>query len=165
MTLLERLLGHDNWTTQHLLKQCEQLGPNDWRMPFVIGHMTLYDTVDHMLRNVEIWTDLMMARTPRRQRPQETRPATHFFGRWQQAYSEFSNFALEIEQNGRSNHFWTDTLDEPPREKTYGGAILHVITHNMQHRAEAMHMMRRLGIEDVIEGDLLSWERRQREGA
>ena len=51
-----------------------------------------------------------------------------------------------------------DTLDSPPAEKTYGGAIAHVITHSMHHRAQLLYMLRRLGLEGLPEGDVLSWE-------
>ena len=49
-------------------------------------------------------------------------------------------------------------LDTPPRRKTLGGAIAHVITHSMHHRAQAMIMMEQLGLTDHIEGDALTWE-------
>ena len=41
---------------------------------------------------------------------------------------------------------------------TFGGAIGHVLTHNMHHRAQAMLMLEQLGLREHIEGDLLSWE-------
>ena len=53
---------------------------------------------------------------------------------------------------------YVDVLDDPPRSKSYGGTIAHVITHNMQYRAEIMHMLTRLGLAQVLEGDVLSWE-------
>ena len=83
--------------------------------------------------------------------------------RWEDAYNEFSDLAYQLADEGRLDSLWLDTLDNPPRAKSYSGTISHVITHNMPHRAEMMHMMTRLGIQDVIEGDLLSWERSARE--
>lgn len=165
MTLLDRLLDHDNTITQRLLSQCAGLDANQWELPFLLGHMTLLDTFDHMLRNVEVWTDLMLKRDVRDAVRISAEAGPNLVTRWNDTYSEFATFARQIVRENRENDRYCDTLDDPPREKSYGGTILHVITHNMAHRAEAMHMMRRLGIEDVIEGDLLSWERRQREGA
>ena len=49
-------------------------------------------------------------------------------------------------------------LDHPPRPKTFGGAIAHVLTHSMHHRAQAHYILEKLGVENVIEGDALGWE-------
>jgi uncharacterized damage-inducible protein DinB len=56
---------------------------------------------------------------------------------------------------------WVDVLDTPPAPKTYGGAIAHVITHSMHHRAQLLYMMKTIGLRDLPEGDVLSWETRQ----
>ena len=53
---------------------------------------------------------------------------------------------------------WLDVLDDPPKEKTYGGAIAHVITHSMHHRAQLLYLLRQLGLTGLPEGDVLSWE-------
>ena len=45
-----------------------------------------------------------------------------------------------------------------PVQKSYAGTILHVITHDHMHRAEIRHMLQRLGVQGLIEGDVLSWE-------
>ncbi|MFT4041472.1 MAG: DinB family protein, partial [Thermomicrobiales bacterium] len=59
MDLLDRLLGHDAWTTRQLLLLAAPLTDEQWARPFDIGHRTLRETVEHMLFNVETWTDLM----------------------------------------------------------------------------------------------------------
>ncbi|MCC6705533.1 MAG: hypothetical protein IT334_11690, partial [Thermomicrobiales bacterium] len=37
-------------------------------------------------------------------------------------------------------------------------SILHVIMHGQTHRTEILHMLHRLGIEDLPEGDPQEWE-------
>jgi hypothetical protein len=34
MDLLDRLLGHDRWTTARLLERCRELGTEQWVQPF-----------------------------------------------------------------------------------------------------------------------------------
>jgi uncharacterized damage-inducible protein DinB len=51
-----------------------------------------------------------------------------------------------------------------PTEKSYGGAIAHVITHSMPHRAQLLSMLRKRGVESLPEGDVLSWEERKEAG-
>jgi len=50
-------------------------------------------------------------------------------------------------------------LDTPPAQKTYGSGIAHILTHSMHHRAQLLFMLRQLGIEDLPEGDIFSWEK------
>jgi uncharacterized damage-inducible protein DinB len=56
---------------------------------------------------------------------------------------------------------WLDTLDQPPTEKTYGGANAHIITHSMHHRAQLRYLLRQVGVTNLPEGDALAWERQR----
>ena len=56
----------------------------------------------------------------------------------------------------------TYEMDNPPVFKTFGGTILHVLTHTTVHRWELQHILQRLGIADLIEGDALTWDTRIR---
>ena len=49
-------------------------------------------------------------------------------------------------------------LDNPPTSKTLGGTVLHVLTHTTVHRWEIQHMLQRIGLDGLIEGDALGWE-------
>jgi len=80
------------------------------------------------------------------------------------AAARLAEVAKAVSARGAWDDRWLDQLDEPPTEKTYGGAIAHVITHRMHHRAQLLYMLRQLGVKDLPEGDVLSWEH-QRESA
>ena len=77
---------------------------------------------------------------------------------------ELAAVATRIAREGRLDELWLDYLDRPPAEKSYGGAITHVLTHSMHHRAQLLYLLRRLGMSDLIEGDVLSWEAHLRKG-
>ena len=47
MDLLDRLLGHDAWTTRELLLRCRGLGDEQLDRTFPIGHGTLRATFEH----------------------------------------------------------------------------------------------------------------------
>lgn len=158
MNLLDRLLGHDLAATRELLEICLLLPDAHLDQEFDAGWRTLRKTFDHMIANIEIWTDLMMARPVRGASDQTS--ARQLLDRLESGYADFAQFARQIEREGRLDDLWTDVLDDPPVQKTYGGAIGHVITHNMHHRAEVQHMLHRLGVEDVPEGDLMGWDTR-----
>src|SRR5687767_4408425 len=59
MDLLDRLLGHDAWTTQLLLQRCKELSDEQLDRPCNIGPRTVRRTFDHITFNVEAWANLM----------------------------------------------------------------------------------------------------------
>ena len=158
MDLLDRLLEHDRWTTRQVLLICRTLPPEQWRQPFDLGPGTLDDTLRHMIRNIQVWTDLMLTRPLRpldaiNQADGETLPAV-----FAAVYADFAACARRLRDDDRLDDVYLDTLDNPPQPKSFGGTIAHVITHNMHHRAELLHMLGRLGVSDLPEGDVLGWE-------
>lgn len=156
MTILERLLRHDQAATRELLELCLPLSDADFDREFDAGWRTLRATFEHMIFNIETWTDLMLARPIRNIEGRNS--ASELLARLEESYTEFAALARRMEAEGRLNDKWIDVLDEPPQEKSFGGAIAHVITHNMHHRAELQHMLHRLPLANVPEGDLMGWE-------
>lgn len=160
MKMLERLLGHDLASTRELLLICLSLSDEQMDREFDIGWRTLRKTFDHMIFNIEVWTDLMRERPVREE---DTRVSSQgLLERLEQSYAEFADFAKRIEAEDKLDALWLDVLDHPPALKSYGGAIGHLITHNMHHRAELQHILHRLGVEPVPEGDLMGWDQRMR---
>lgn len=160
MDLLDRLLGHDAWTTRRLLLCCEHLTDEQLDREFDIGHRTARATLQHVVFNMEVWSDLMAGRPvqlERGARPQD-RSVPALIARLDRAASALAGIARSVARRGAWDERWVDVLDEPPAEKTYGGGIAHVITHSMHHRAQLLYILRRLGVQDLPEGDVLSWE-------
>jgi uncharacterized damage-inducible protein DinB len=159
MNMLERFLGHDLATTHELLHLCLDLTDEQMDREVDAGGGSLRKTLAHMIGNIEAWTDLMMGRSVR---PSGDHSVGGLLVRLERSYIEFAGFAKRIEREGRLDELWTDVEDNPPVEKSFGGAIGHVITHNMHHRAEVLHIMQRLGVKNLPEGDLMGWDQRQR---
>jgi uncharacterized damage-inducible protein DinB len=160
MNMLDRFLGHDLATTRELLTLCLSLTDEQMDCVFDAGWGSLRKTFDHMIRNIEVWTDLMMERPVHPASGQVS--VRELLERLEFSYGEFAEFAMKIKREGRLDELWTDILDQPPVQKSYGGAIGHIITHNMHHRAEVLHMMHRLGMKNLPEGDLMGWDQSTR---
>lgn len=155
MNLLDRLLAHDAWTTRQLLVACESLPDELLDKEFKIDQRSLRRTFVHIIGNMELWTDLLY------ERPVERRPGdaiSELLERLSTVSRDFANVARRIDREQRYNDCFLDTLDSPPQPKTFGGAIGHLLTHNMHHRAQVMYLMEKVGLTDHVEGDLLSWE-------
>ena len=155
MDLLDRLLGHDTWTTRQLLLACQNLPDELLDQEFEIDHRSLRKTFVHMIANLEVWTDLLLERPVGRKSGDSI---AALLERLDTASREFDRIAHQIAREGRWDDSFVDVLDDPPRLKTFGGTIGHVITHNMHHRAQIMFLMEKVGIKEHIEGDLLGWE-------
>ena len=160
MDILTRYLGYEFWTTRYFLARCQELCSEQWLHQVDVGHGTVYQTVSHLIGNLEVWTDLMYERQQRARPSPPDYVATidDFLARYDAAVKDFSACARELAEAGRLDECYTDSLDTPPAQKTFGGTILHVLTHTTIHRSELMHLLQRLGLPDLIEGDVLSWE-------
>lgn len=160
MDLLDRLLGHDAWTTRQLLQRCGALSDARLDEEFDIGLRTVRKTFLHIVRNMEVWSDLMAGAPVRA----EGDPSVAgLLARLDRAAGDLARVAYDVAQRGAWDAKFVDPLDRPPTEKTFGGGVAHILTHSMHHRAQALHMLRRLGVSGLPEGDVLSWEQQATE--
>ena len=162
MDLLDRLAGHDAWTTRELLLRSRGLTDEQLDRRFEIGHGSLRATFDHVVWNVEVWTDLMCRRPVRRHPGPAATTVLRLIERLDAASADFAAMARRVTDEGRLDERFADTVEDPPVMHTFGAGIAHVITHGMHHRAQVLNMMRHLGMNDLIEGDVLSWEAARR---
>lgn len=163
MDLLDRLLGHDAATTRQLLLLSRDLTNEQLDRRFDIGQETLRATFLHIIGNMEVWKDMMCERPVRSQGATATIPG--LIARLDAIAPDLASLATAVRDADRWDDLWIDTLDNPPQPKTYGGAIGHLLTHSMHHRNEVLHILKRLGVPDLPEGDLLGWEMSMRRGA
>jgi uncharacterized damage-inducible protein DinB/ribosomal protein S18 acetylase RimI-like enzyme len=160
MDLLDRLLGHDAWTTRQFLDICRRLDDAQLDREFDCGHRTVRATLLHLIRNMEVWCDLMAGgpiRTDEGKTP-VGRSITGLTARLDVVAADLARIARDVASRSAWDDRWTDFLDNPPREKTYGAAVGHIITHSMHHRAQLLYLLRLTGVSDLPEGDVFSWE-------
>lgn len=160
MDLLDRLLRHDAWTTGQLLSICESLDDERLDRDFDIGHRTLRRTLDHIIRNMEVWSGLM-AEVAIADDADRTIPGLR--RRLDRSADRLAIVARRVARENAWDETWVDHLDDPPRRKSYGDAIAHILTHSMHHRAQALHLLRRVGVTSLPEGDVFSWARQARD--
>jgi uncharacterized damage-inducible protein DinB len=154
MDLLDRLLGHDHWTTAQFLALSRGLTDAQLDQEFDIGHQTVRATFEHMSSVVEFWTAVMTGQPVdgAGNGPGEGRSLAALLDHHERAYATFAAFARQVRDEQRLEDTF---VDEPV---TLGSTILHVILHNAQHRGEALHLLERLGVPDLPEGNPLDWE-------
>lgn len=156
MDLLDRLLGHDSWTTQLLLQCCESFSDAQLDRDFEIGPGTLRRTFDHVIWNMEAWSAAMDGATAVERSTDRT--IAGLMARLQLAAERLEKIARRVAEADVWDERYTDHLDRPPSQRPFGTAIAHVITHSMHHRAQILNMLKQSGVIDLPEGDVFSWE-------
>jgi len=155
MDILDRLLAHDAWTTRQLLLRCNELSDEQLDRQFDIGDRSLRDTVDHLVGCMEGHTDFLLGRSEEFAYRDEISIAG-MLKRLTIIAKDFSEFATRVQREGRADE--TATNPRSGNRRSLGGVIGHVITHSMHHRAQILYILEQLGVENVIEGDVLAWE-------
>jgi uncharacterized damage-inducible protein DinB len=157
MDLLDRLLGHDHWATARLLDLSRGLTDAQLDRPFDVGHRTLRATFEHMVFNVEAWTAVMAGRPS--DAPRDDRPLAALVDRHERAYAAFAALARRVRDERRLDDTFVDHFGG---RMTFGGAIVHVVLHDAEHRGEALHILARLGVPDLPEVDHGLWDQSAR---
>ncbi len=155
MNILDRLLGHDAWTTRQLLLRCRELSDEQLDRRFDIGDRSLRQTFEHLIACMESHTDLMLGRTAYEPyRDDESLDGMLF--RLTIVAKDFGEFAAKVDREGREDEMCVTS--ENGRKLPFGSVIAHLLTHSMHHRAQIMYILEQLGVQDVLEGDALGWE-------
>jgi uncharacterized damage-inducible protein DinB len=157
MDLLDRLLEHDRWATDQLLELSRDLTDAQLDQAFDIGLQTLRTTFEHMICNVEFWTGLMAGQPIDAQHNDRTLAA--LIDRHERSYIDFAILARRVRDEQRLEDTFVDHFDT---HMTFGGAIVHVVLHNAEHRSEALHILERLGVPDLPEVDHGLWDFKRR---
>lgn len=162
MSTSHRLLQHNLWATRILLERCRALTPDQFRQRFDIGPGSLHDTLRHVVGAMFRWADRIADRPVREsiERAPQPRTPDELLELLAQAHRELEKVALRVEREGRHD----DLMQAEFRLErfTRGTAIVHVLTHGMHHRAQALNMLRRLGVGDLPALDAIEWEVRTR---
>lgn len=146
MDLLDRLLEHDQWATAQVLAWSGGLSDAQLDREFDVGQCTLRATLAHIIFNVGSWTGLMTRQPVTRDAQGEDRSVAALADVHERSYPAFAAFARKVHDEGRLEETFADHYDLP---MTFGGAILMVTQHNVEHRTEALHILARLGVPEL----------------
>lgn len=154
MTVLDRLLAHDAWTTRQLLMRCRELTDEQWDRA-LLGGRSLHSTFEHLIECMELHTSVLTERASGAAAADDS-SIDGLLARHTAVAKDLAEVATRVEREGTA-----DAMVTVPRNgdrRSYGSLIGHLITHSAHHRAQILLLMELLGSEDVIEGDVLGWE-------
>jgi uncharacterized damage-inducible protein DinB len=158
---LDILLAHFRWANRVLLDACRPLTREQFHQPFDIGPGSLHDTMAHVIRCVEGWT----ARA--KGGPWTTQTGDDLSidelieksNAAADAVAEFVDHLREADGLARVHENTFHPKDAPPVTVrfTNGAAITHCLVHGQYHRAQAVNMLRRLGVDPLPDVDVMEW--------
>jgi uncharacterized damage-inducible protein DinB len=161
MDIVDRFVGHDAWTTRQLLNRCAELDPAAMDAEFELGHPSLRLLFNHIIENMEYWTAVMSEKpvVDDSAANAESMETVNLKRRLDRISVEFAEVARKINRENRADQtFAVESGVDRAFRLTFGGAVAHLITHSMHHRAHILFIMKRLGVTPLIEGDVLGWE-------
>src|SRR5579871_6917286 len=96
----DRYLGYETFTLRYFMDRCREVTPEQLHQPFDIGHKTLYETLAHIIYNLETWSDLIRERLVR-DMPTLPDDVDECLVRFDTAVADFANRVHELEAAGR----------------------------------------------------------------
>src|SRR5215216_4517677 len=100
MTILDRLLSHDAWTTRQLLLRCQSLSDEQMHREFDIDNKSLSATLGHLIGAMEFHTDRLLGRTISEH---EDTSVEGMLLRLTAVAKDFAAFAAKVEREGRED--------------------------------------------------------------
>jgi uncharacterized damage-inducible protein DinB len=158
----DRLLAHNEWANRTLLRRCRELPAQQFTQRFDIGPGNLHDTLLHVVGAMRRWADRIAGG--------EIRPSIEEGDRtWtpreietllDETARELAGVVRDVIDTDRLDESMSVTIRgiDAPFVFTRGTAIVHVVTHGVHHRAQALNMLRRLGVSDLPDLDAITPE-------
>lgn len=156
------LLEHNAWATAVLIDDAARLTAAQFCLRFDIGPGSLHDTLRHIVGAMWRWADRIGAQPlrPSIEDDPETLPPDALRRLLAGATEELRGVVARVEATQRWEEWMAFPVPEGPTYRfTRRAALLHVLTHGMHHRAQALNIRRRLGLPPLgLDLDVVEWE-------
>ena len=154
---IRRLHEHRVWMRERLLRACSGLPAESWTRAFEIGRGSLWSTVEHLYAAERVWISALEGDVA--VSVEVDLPPADLAGlrsawepidrRWAAFLASLTDEALRAPVQ-RYSAVWNRHY------RTYvGDVLLHVATHASYTTAQAMNMLRRLGVAELPGMDLI----------
>ena len=148
---LDILLDHDRWATLQMIDACAALSDEQLDRTFEIGRGSVRKTLVHMTNVITGWLTSLGSVTPGEQL-EATAALPAIRARYELAANAFSKAA----HTGTSADTMTAKQGERSLTAPHDAFFTHLATHGMHHRAQALNMLRHLGVEQPP-SSVLQW--------
>ena len=144
---LRAFFAYNDWGRDRLMRFAVELGDDQLDRPFEMGEGSLRRTLWHMFKWEWIWLRRWRGESPKTdQCPRDFPTMNGLWERWRQTAEQRNRFLQQL-RDEQLHEAVTFTNDEG---KAYtfrlADMIFHVCNHGTHHRAQALNMLRHLGV-------------------
>ena len=177
LTAIRRLHEHRQWATHHLLKAAAPLSDEQLQRPLAIGQGTLWRTLCHMYAAEYVWLEALLGNadplTPGDLPGQlpgnqagEGRAETldELIERWSTLDTRWNAYLDDLTAEMLKQAIVKKSTSSYAQQTVGTSAldiVLHVCTHAHYTLAQAMNMLRKLGVEPLPHSMLITLARQQ----
>jgi uncharacterized damage-inducible protein DinB len=150
---LDVLFAHDRWATEQLLAACAALDDAQLDRPFPIGRGSLRATLVHLLQVIDAWDATINGRAPDAALEDERASVAALTAAAPRVYD-----ALHATCRAGTAADTLHLARGPYRMAAPRGAVLtHLLDHGTHHRAQALNILRQLGVQPLPQSSVLQW--------
>jgi uncharacterized damage-inducible protein DinB len=167
--LVDVLFRYDLWATRRVLETCGRLSQAQFEQNLGLGHGSLERTLSHLVGAMAFFADRLNQTSPRPRPDRDGRSRTpaELLELFQAAGRDLREAVARClaahAMEDRLN--WTDDDSgqvDPAEQVSYAVALAQMIDHGIHHRAQAVDMLRLLGVDDAMEWHPFEWDEAER---
>ena len=147
------MLAYDRWANLLVVDRCAEHPDLGVRTDFDIGVGSLGVQLEHMAIVLRVWTDVLNKATIRDDPADLPWGIERLRTELIRAHDEFDAAALAGPVDETVTRMYHGAETRIPRATI----VAHVSTHNAHHRAQCLHMLKRLGVDDAIPASAMAW--------
>lgn len=150
--LLPVLIAHDAWATDQLIAACRSLSDQQLDPPFEMGHGSLRATLIHMVDVIGGW-HASLAGTNDYQPLDAKASVSQIAETHRLIAGKFEDFC----RAGSPADVLHATRGTRSITSPKGVLVTHILTHGTHHRAQALNMLRQLGVTPLPQSSVMQW--------
>ena len=144
---IRELFAHGDWARDKLLGLADGLVDEQLDRPFDIGPGSLRATLRHLYGAERIWFERWQgAEQPQHPTSRSLTTIAELRQAWLKLAAARGDYLTQIGSVGLMKTADYTDLAGKPRSQHIGDLMLHVCNHGVHHRAQALNMLRRLGV-------------------
>jgi uncharacterized damage-inducible protein DinB len=144
---IELLFSYNRWANQKILAACQGISAAELNTPAQVSFGSLLGTLIHTLGTENIWRlRLQGAASPHQMwQPAEFQDLDDLSARWEEEETAMRGFLASLKDEDMQRRVTFTRMKGGAEEATIWKALVHVVLHGMQFRAEAGVILSQMG--------------------